>query len=386
MSTTGPGGKAPSGGAGSGSSKKNGSPSKGSNSKKGTPSNSNQAGNETILLQPPFDSRTLAIPFSMQGGAASTVSQKVMKGYMEWDSAAIPSDYQQSAPASSSKKGTTTTTKGAAGTKTGSKTAAQQGAVVNFQYNPSMVSYTSSNVGIQSAAAAVFSDPADSSSLITAMNQTVSFDLLYNRIYEVQGAYNKNGTPKADAGEMDPYTHGCYVDILAMAQFTGQLANNAGAGTNNKHAAPPKQDKANTQIAFQGPSFLVRSWLILGQNDTALYYGFVSDWSYQVAAWTQNMIPMTCVISVDFTLLPYNPATTDAGALTASGSPWSLVPPGSSTSVSQTNAGGGPTGPTQPIHKAPQPTSPVSGPIQGGNPPKAPPPPVGLPGGPFPHL
>ncbi len=34
------------------------------------------------------------------------------------------------------------------------------------------------------------------------------------------------------------------------------------------------------------------------------YYGFISDWSVQVTQWTQFMIPMRCVINIDFTLLP----------------------------------------------------------------------------------
>lgn len=324
-------GTPPSGGAGK-TKGNTGKSSPGKPGKKGSPSTANQSGNQPILQQPNFSAETLSIPFPMQGGASSPFSYKVKKGYLQWDKTTVPSAYQTSG-STSGKSGNTKGKGGSTGSKNGktattkSSTANQAVATVDFQYNPSTTSYSSSNVGAQAAAAAVFQDSSDSSILTTPMQQTISFDLLFNRIYEVQGSYNTDGTPKGGSGIMDATVHGCYVDILAMAQFCGQLAGDNGAGKNNTKQAPPKQNNINTSIVFQGPSFLIRSWLVLGADDTCLYYGYVSDWSYQIAAWTQFMVPVTCVISVDFTLLPFNPSSTDLGPGNGN-SPWSLIPPG----------------------------------------------------------
>jgi hypothetical protein len=116
------------------------------------------------------------------------------------------------------------------------------------------------------------------------------------------------------------------VDILTMLQFCGQLAGDNGAGKANKPKKPPAKvtNTVDTVICFQGPEFLIASWLALGADTTAQYYGYVNGWDYQIAAWTQNMIPMTCVISVNFTLLPYSAQTN----ITPGQSSLSMVPPG----------------------------------------------------------
>ena len=38
-----------------------------------------------------------------------------------------------------------------------------------------------------------------------------------------------------------------------------------------------------------------------------MYYGYINEWSVQYTHWTQYNIPMRCVISVNFTMLPMPP-------------------------------------------------------------------------------
>ncbi len=47
-------------------------------------------------------------------------------------------------------------------------------------------------------------------------------------------------------------------------------------------------------------------------NFTALkaemaFYGYISEWSVEYTHWTSNMVPIRCVISVNFTMLPDPP-------------------------------------------------------------------------------
>jgi hypothetical protein len=34
------------------------------------------------------------------------------------------------------------------------------------------------------------------------------------------------------------------------------------------------------------------------------FYGYISEWSVNYAHWTANMVPIRCVVSVTFTMLP----------------------------------------------------------------------------------
>jgi hypothetical protein len=44
------------------------------------------------------------------------------------------------------------------------------------------------------------------------------------------------------------------------------------------------------------------------------FYGFISEWSVEYTHWTQNMVPIRCVISVSFTMLPNPPAGSGTAA------------------------------------------------------------------------
>lgn len=307
--TTSPGGGT---GAGKGAGK---TPKKTTKSKGGTKAPSGNDPATVTLIQPPFSPMT-NLPFPMQGtdGVSSTVLQK---GNMQWATGSVygpvPTMYS-----------------------------AQNPATLSFQYNPSTVSYSSSlSTSGATTAALEFASAANATELLAPLTQSLSFSLLFNRIFEVQGAYKTDGTPVQDSGIMDPRTHGCYVDIIAMAQFAGQLAGDAGAGKNNKPAHPPpkkqnttSQSDVNTSLIYQGPSFLIKSWLHLGSDNTATYYGYVSDWGYQIAAWSQSMTPMTCVINVTFTLLPT--PYSKPGDPTGLG----MLPPGSLGAIEKKISGG----------------------------------------------
>ena len=61
---------------------------------------------------------------------------------------------------------------------------------------------------------------------------------------------------------------------------------------------------------------LVPAWAFFGNNNVANglnYYGYINEWSVQYTHFTQFNVPMRCVISVNWTMLP-NPGTAPPSA------------------------------------------------------------------------
>lgn len=173
---------------------------------------------------------------------------------------------------------------------------------IRFLYNPSTVSTSYSLMTDGSSLAALMTRNAgDRANPLLPINQSTTFALLYDRTFELWGSYNTDGTPASDGGVNDPHTEGVGVDILAMKQFTGMLVDAPSGKGNANKGSPPIQ---------QGPMLLVESWVYFGSPTGLYYYGYITDWQVQVTHWTQYMVPMRCVINIDFQLLPPPKATT----------------------------------------------------------------------------
>lgn len=229
----------------------------------------------TFYPQPPFSPHIQ----TTYGGFGSNQYGPLTHGFMEWDSVSAVPGYSQLA-------------------------------TVNFQFNPSTlsVSYyaqTSSNVQTDY----IYSIQDATANPTAGMQQSLSFALLFDRTYELWGSYSANGKTKTAITALggtdinDPAEAGVGVDILAMQQFTGML-DVTDTGTGNATATPGGVIGI-TGGRVQFPLFFIPAWVYFGASAACLYYyGFVSDWQVQVTQWTQYMIPMRCVINVDFTLLP----------------------------------------------------------------------------------
>ena len=216
----------------------------------------------TFYKHPPFDNRIYSLTFPI----ASQRAGGLTRGYMAWHE--VPPGYNKRT---------------------------QQGQV-RFLYNPSTVSTSYSLMTDKSGLAAMeFRTVSDRANPLIPINQSTSFDLLYDRTFELWGSYKNDGTPVNDGGVNDPRTEGVGVDILAMKQFTGMLTYAPSGKGNANNSTPPVQ---------QGPMLLVQSWVYFGSPNGIYYFGYVTDWTVQVTHWTQYMVPMRCVISVNFALLP----------------------------------------------------------------------------------
>ena len=213
------------------------------------------------------------------GGFGSNQFGPLTHGFMEWDSVAAAPGYSQLA-------------------------------TVAFQFNPSTLAASyATQTSTNAVTDYMYSYQQASATPMAGMQQSITFALLYDRTFELWGSYGSNGksnpafTALGGTDINNPAEAGVGVDILAMQQFTGMLdVTDSGVGN---APATPGGVTGITGGRVQFPLFFIPSWVYFGASAACLYYyGFVTDWSVQVTQWTQYMIPMRCVINVDFTLLP----------------------------------------------------------------------------------
>lgn len=221
-----------------------------------------------FIVQPPFSKQLTTLAYPLTGGS----SQTLQTGYMIWDKP-LPGYSQR--------------------------------AVVRYLYNPSTASADYSIADASAQASLNFPNPGDTANLAIPLSQTAQWSLMFDRTFEVWGAYQANGQPNGTGidgnSSTGPGTIGVQADVLAFMQLTGMLTNFS-AGTANI-SGPITQNSGIMQ--------LVPSWAVFASNAVTnglTFYGYVNEWSVQYTHWTQFNVPMRCVISVNFTMLP-SPST-----------------------------------------------------------------------------
>lgn len=224
------------------------------------------------IVQPKFDARIYRLVYPLMGGRAPHHGT-LKRGFMVWE-----------------------------------KPLAGYGglATVHFLYNPSVVEadypISDSTVG----AVLQFPIPGDTAQLKVPLYQTVTWSLLFDRTYELWGSADK---PSKSPGknDNDPSVVGVLADIVQMQQFTGMLVNYSSLGQVQTN---PGGSSANF-AGHQGIIQIVPAYVYFGDKNGLSYYGYISEWDVQITHWTQNMIPMRCVVDITMTMLP--PATTKPG-------------------------------------------------------------------------
>ena len=221
-----------------------------------------------FVTQPPFDKRLRTLAYPLTGGPAGGTT--LQAGYLIWDKP-LPGYSQR--------------------------------AVVQYLYNPSTVS-SDYNIADASAQAALnFPNAGDSGMLAIPLSQTAQWSLMFDRTFEVWDAYESDGLPTGSNSSTEASALGVQADVLAFMQFTGMLTNYS-YGTNGS-AAPTTA--AQNLSANAGIMQLVPAWAFFGNNNVSnglMYYGYINEWSVQYTHFTQYNVPMRCVISVNWTMLP----------------------------------------------------------------------------------
>jgi hypothetical protein len=255
-----------------------------------------------LLIQPKFDVRSnsykpaLGVPVSVQ------------RGYMIWDAAGNSNGL------------------GYTGGKFGDGRD-----VINFQFNPSTIASTYAVANSSLQAALLYPVPGSTGTLLAPLQQSVSFDLYYDRLFELNYGTGANG---AGTGlPNDPGVIGCQADVIQFMQFTGMFANlnstssqdvltGAIGGVSALSGTQVTSGQLSAALGAGGIEIMLPTWLFFsnltqapalnatqGNSVTALnsqlkYYGFIDSWSVQYTHWTESMVPIRCVISVSFTMLP----------------------------------------------------------------------------------
>lgn len=199
--------------------------------------------------------------------------------------------------------------------------------LINFLFNPSTVS-TDYNIGSATMQAAMmYQMPGDNTNLLAPLlQQTVSFQLYFDRTYELN--YGGNS-----AAVNDPAVIGVQADVYQFMQFTGVLATLdatqaaqqtqqlASQVTSSGITVSGSTSAASASLSAGGMMMMIPCYVVFGNafqqmnnnatnfNFNALasqlgFYGYISEWSVQYTHFTQNMVPIRCSVSVNFTMLP----------------------------------------------------------------------------------
>lgn len=225
--------------------------------------------------------------------------------------------------------------------------------MINFLFNPSTVSadFQGQMTGQQGVMQFKYSGDKGNYAPIP-LQQTASWQLYFDRTYELMYGGNSSAIN-------DPAVIGCQADVYQFMQFTGMTA------TADQSQADIFKQVGNNALAEQVIGTLRTNGLLqfvpalvvfgsagaqLGQNPNSSNFnavgaqvqfsGFINEWSVEYTHWTQNMVPIRCAISVNFTMMA-NPSVPDTMAVWRDSQKLGLAP---STSPIPYAPGQGPTG------------------------------------------
>lgn len=178
------------------------------------------------------------------------------------------------------------------GTATTSSTAVKATGVIDsvkvrFLYNPS--DFTENLAPTDTVTATV--DPNDNSTndvstLIGQTQTTYSFNLLFDRTYEVNAGFDTPGDPSQNS-----HLTGVMVDILAFKALLGIPLNGAGM-----------------------PLYLP-TYLFLGGVNSPAFYGVITNASIAYSHFSYNMVPMRAAVSIAMTQWLDNTSATSGSSL-----------------------------------------------------------------------
>jgi hypothetical protein len=233
------------------------------------------------IHQPLFDQRMRTVQNPMNGGLA-----QFERGFMVWDTSLTASaGYSATDPPA-----------------------------VSFLFNPSTVQ-ASYSLSDSTAQAAMIFGVAGGGVPYVGLQQQMNFTIMFDRTYEVNGT---TATQEADLQAM-----GCEVDVRQMKQFTGMFSNSAGTSgfyTSGANATNPTAGatalgtgQTITQATGtgvgpqQGIMLMMPSYCYFGTSlfgGCSQFYGYVDSWDVQYTHYTADMVPIRCVVDIEYTLLP----------------------------------------------------------------------------------
>jgi hypothetical protein len=191
--------------------------------------------------------------------------------------------------------------------------------MINFLFNPSTVTADYNVMMTNATAALQYQMPADMGNVNVPLSQTVSWDLYFDRTFELNYGGNSSAVN-------DPAVIGVQADVYQFLQFTGVTydADVGNAATNASTLASVPSALSNQvqgSLRSGGTMRLIPCFVFFGNalqqmsgnssntnlnavNSQVQYYGYISEFTINYTHWTVNMVPIRAVISVYFTMMP----------------------------------------------------------------------------------
>lgn len=130
---------------------------------------------------------------------------------------------------------------------------------------------------------------------IATTHASTGFSLLFDRTYELWDASLKD----TQAGQ-----RGCFVDVMAFYDLCGITGGDAGHGAPGAFTGTSASDVFSLDAAI-GPMQPTYCFVHFGGAARSLnYYGIITGIDITYTHWTLDMVPMRCVVSVSFTIMP----------------------------------------------------------------------------------
>jgi hypothetical protein len=170
----------------------------------------------------------------------------------------------------------------------------------NFLYNPSVISASHSvNPAVLADDNAINPNDVTAQDFLMPLQQTVQFDLLFDRTYELWDSSRVSGAESIFVPAL-----GVGWDISLLYKITGISASVDVTGTGADATGNSSNSFRQGQFSFDtaGPMLYVPVYIIIGE--TLNYYGVIQELDIQYTHWTQKMIPSRCQVSISLQLLP----------------------------------------------------------------------------------
>lgn len=167
---------------------------------------------------------------------------------------------------------------------------------INFLYNPSTINESRSLDVNNPVLPSYQRNPTDPTQFATGLNTQVSFDLLFDRTFELwDSSYTDT-----QAG-----IYGVGVDTNAFYNLLGINQINVNAPVTVQNGGTFGAVNTYSQVV-QGPMVAVPCDLYFGYNSTGAlrYFGYINSLQVTHTHFTQKMVPQRCAISVGFTVMP----------------------------------------------------------------------------------
>ncbi|MFH9606855.1 hypothetical protein [Streptomyces sp. NPDC017448] len=188
--------------------------------------------------------------------------------------------------------------------------------MLNFLYNPPAikVSHQTDVTSSVSITPQAYRNPLDKGNWNIPLSASVSFNLLFDRTYEVWGR-SKVSNP-GDLTGWTPQDHGVWVDVAALYRVVGIFQPKANRVTNSVlrpgTVRPPYVDNSNDFLPTLisngdvGPMPLTPVTAMFGGVHSLAYHGYISSIELDWTHFSQMMVPMRCVVGISMNLMSQN--------------------------------------------------------------------------------